>query len=89
MEIETVKKLSLWAQEETQKRFPALGVNKKREISRLLFEVAKSRGQAPSADILPEKIKNFDQEKNTCCKKDTRALLQTCAQRTSICPNLI
>lgn len=69
MEIETVKKLSLWAQEETQKRFPVLGVNKKREISRLLFEVAKARGQAPSADILPEKIKNFDQAKKYLLQK--------------------
>ncbi|MBQ2313200.1 MAG: hypothetical protein II183_03455, partial [Elusimicrobiaceae bacterium] len=43
--------------------FPQLGLNKSRELVRLVFEISKKTGKNPN-DILPkEKAKNFEQTK--------------------------
>lgn len=47
---------------------PGLGVNKQREICRLVFEISKITGAAPS-EILPASQKNFDSAKKYLLKK--------------------
>lgn len=48
---------------------PALGINKKRELLRLMYEIAKRDGQSP-ADVLPaEKNLNFERAKKQLLRK--------------------
>ena len=48
---------------------PALGVNKKRELLRLLYEIAKRDGAEPSAILSAEKGLNFERAKKILLQK--------------------
>ncbi len=71
MDSQTIKNLTQKAREETETKFPFLGVNKKRELTRLIFEIAKARcARAQDAGaVLPQDIKNFEQAKRYLLQK--------------------
>ena len=59
--------------------FPRLGINKRREIKRLLFEIAK-RDNLKIEDILDKKISSFAQIKTLLLKKRYPAAYQSHAK---------
>ncbi len=64
-----ITELAKQAEATALKLMPFLGVNKQREISRLIFEIAK-RDKISAEEVLPQKqAKNFEQAKNYLLQK--------------------
>jgi len=57
------------AEETANKLMPFLGINKQREITRLLFEIAKKDNLDPRQILPPQKAKNFEQAKTFLLQK--------------------
>jgi spore photoproduct lyase len=62
--MDKIYALAAAAEETAARLMPLLGVNKKREIARLIFEIAKRDNLTPAAVLPQEQTKNFEQAKN-------------------------
>ncbi|MDR0646338.1 MAG: hypothetical protein LBG46_05145 [Elusimicrobiota bacterium] len=76
------------AQEYANEIMPFLGINKKREIARLLFEIAKRDNLAPPAILPPQYAKNFEQAKKFLISKRYPKNFKTAAPDSFYLPDL-
>lgn len=74
-------------EEYLRKKFPGIGVNKKREIKRLLFEISRIEG-LPHAEILPPQIKDFKRAKNILLKKRYPRSYGLCPKKSFYLPEV-
>lgn len=71
-----------------QQVLPSLGVNKLREISRLLFEICKREGTTPQEILQPDKNLTFESVKKTLLKRRYPVNFKTAAKNRFYLPKL-